>query len=161
MITNLVALDKLIVYRMISKGISDSNIDTIPSHVTDINARNYDPLLPGTPEIYDIKIDEMSHIATSMDILGITSVAEIGNMTMANLTGLTSQDVETLVESLVVPESDANTIIYYIISETVDSSNTLFPDDNPNTYNPAFDDNYVMDGGVRVRLTREALASVL
>ncbi len=103
----------------------------------------------------------MSHIATSMDILGITSVAEIGNMTMANLTGLTSQDVETLVESLVVPESDANTIIYYIISETVDSSNTLFPDDNPNTYNPAFDDNYVMDGGVRVRLTREALASVL
>lgn len=162
LINNLIALDKLIVYRLISKGINESDLDTIPSHVTDVNARNYDPSLPGTPEIYDIKIAEMSHIAASMEILGIESITELASIDTSYLTGLTSQDIEDLVQATVDPETDANTIIYYLISKTVDSTNTLFPDDDPNSYNPTYDYNYVMDNdGVRIRLTREAIASVL
>ena len=157
MISNLVALDKLIVYRMISKGINDSNIDTVPSHVTDVNARNYDPLLPMTPEVYDIKIDEMNHIATSMDILGISSIATVAaDITVPGLKSLTPAEVESLVEATVTPESDANTIIYYIIASTVDASLTEFQRITLESQGA-----YVMDGPTRVRLKRSAIADAL
>ena len=159
LITNLIAIDGLIVYRLISKGINDSNIDTVPSHVTDINARNYDAVLMAlpTPEVYDIKISEMEHIAESMAILGIDTVADLGSMDLADLQGKTSQDLENLVEATVVPESNANTIIYYQISKTIDPTN--------HTYDgiPFFltDADYVMDGGTRVRLLRVTIVSIL
>ncbi len=152
LITDLIAIDGLIVYRLISKGINDSLIDTEPSHVTDINARNYDPGLPGSPVIYDIKITEMQHISESMAILGIDSVADLGSMTTANLTGKTAQDLENLVEATVMPESDANTIIYYLISKTLDPTNS----------NPFLtDSDYVMDGATRLRLKRTTIVDLL
>jgi hypothetical protein len=161
MINNLVALDKLIVYRLISKGINDSTIDTDASHVTDINARNYDPGLPVTPLVYDIKIAEMSHIATSMDILGVSSIASVAtDITIAGLQALTAGQIETLVEA---NTDGPNTIIYYIIAETVDSSNTLFDTlslFDPITY-PDPDIYYVYDGPTRVRLKRTSIATAL
>ncbi len=162
MINNLVALDKLIVYRLISKGINDAGIDTLPSHVSDSGARNYDAALLAVlpaPEVYDIKIDEMTHIAESMNIMNISSVANIqSSITLVALQSLTPAELTALVED----DTDGpNTIIYYLIALTVDPTNTLFFDDDPNTYNATFDSNYEMDGGVRVRLTRDAIASVL
>jgi hypothetical protein len=162
MILDLVAIDGLIVYRLISKGINDTGIDTVPSHVSDSGARNYDATLLAVlpaPEIYDIKIDEMTHIAESMNIMNISSVANIqASITLVALQSLTPAELTALVED----DTDGpNTIIYYLIALTVDPTNTLFFDDDPNTYNVTFDSNYEMDGGVRVRLTRDAIASVL
>ena len=164
MISNLVGLDTLIVYRMISKGINTSNIDTEPSHVTDVSARNYDAMLMALPApvYYDIKISEMNHIAESMDVLGITSISTIKNdISLAKLQGLTSEDLETVIEADVVPESDANTIIYYIVSEIVDPDNTLFDSLVPILYPGPADNYYVFELGARVRLTRDALVSFL
>ena len=147
---------------MISKGINTADIDTLPSHVSDSGARNYDAALLAVlpaPEIYDIKIDEMTHIAESMNIMNISSVANIqASITLVALQSLTPAELTALVED----DTDGpNTIIYYLIALTVDPTNTLFFDDDPNTYNVTFDSNYEMDGGVRVRLTRDAIASVL
>jgi hypothetical protein len=158
LINSLVALDALIVYRMISKGINDSNIDTIPSHVTDINARNYDPGLPGSPVIYDIKIAEMSHIADSMNILGITSIANVASeITVAGLKALTPAEIEILVEA---NTDGPNTIIYYIVSQTVDPSLNVFDSLvilDPINYPGPADDYYVIDGS-RIRLKRTSIA---
>jgi hypothetical protein len=165
MILDLVAIDGLIVYRLISKGINDAGIDTEPSHVSDSGARNYDAALLAVlpaPEIYDIKITEMTHIAISMNLLGIGSISTLeADIDTDGLKALTPENLEILIEATVIPESDANTIIYYIIADVVDSTNTLFPDDNPNTENPVYDSYYVMDSGVRVRLNRASIASAL
>lgn len=158
MIDNLIALDALIVYRLISKGINDSNIDTDVSHVVDINARNYDPGLPGSPVIYDIKIAEMSHIADSMNILGISSIANVvSEITVAKLKSLTPANIESLVEA---NTDGPNTIIYYIISSTVDPSLNLFNSLvvlDPINYPGPADDYYVIDGS-RIRLKRTSIA---
>jgi hypothetical protein len=154
MIDNLIALDALIVYRLISKGINDSNIDTDVSHVTDINARNYDPGLPGLPLVYDIKIAEMSHIADSMNILGISSIATVAaDITVDGLQALTPAEIEILVEA---NTDGPNTIIYYIIAQTVDASLTEFQRGVLESQ-----DKYIMDGLTRVRLKREAIADAL
>lgn len=161
LINSLVALDSLIVYRMISKGINDSNIDTDVSHVTDINARNYDPGLPGSPVIYDIKIAEMSHIATSMNILGISSIANVANdITVAGLKVLTPAEIDILVEA---NADGPNTIIYYLISETVDPDNNLFFNLallDPITY-PDPSIYYVYESGNPVRLKRTSIGDAL
>jgi hypothetical protein len=163
MILDLIAIDGLIVYRLISKGINEADIDTIPSHVTDSGARNYDAALLAVlpaPEIYDIKITEMSHIAVSMNELGIGSIGSV----MTDITVEKLQDPETdielLIEATVIPESNANTIIYYIISETVDPTNTLFDSLVPVPYPGTADDYYVIDGS-RLRLKRTSIAAAL
>ncbi len=154
MISNLVALDKLIVYRLISKGINDSTIDTDESHVTDINARNYDPGLPVTPLVYDIKIAEMSHIATSMNILGISSIANVASeITLTTLEGLSNSDVEILVEA---NTDGPNTIIYYIIAQTVDPMNNVYDLIDPFNAN----DYYFMNPG-RIRLLRSSIQAAI
>jgi len=163
MLADLITLDKLIVYRLISKGINEADIDTEPSHVTDVLARNYDPELPVTPEIYDIKITEMNHIVLSMDELSLSSVGQIESEIVSAIKepGI---DTEKLVEATVDPESDANTIIYYLISETVDPTNNAF--DllvilDPITYPGPADDYYVYESGDRVRLKRTSMASAI
>jgi hypothetical protein len=158
MLENLIAVDSLVIYRMISIGINDSGIDTVPSH-TIIGDVNHDAGLPGVPAIYDIKIAEMNHIVLSMEKLGITNIALVASqITVGKLKLLTPEDRELLIEAV---SDGPNTIIYYLISETVDSDNTLFPDDNPLTYNVLFDSNYVMNGGVRVRLLRASITAAL
>ena len=162
LINSLIAIDGLIVYRLISKGISDAGIDTIPSHVTDSGARNYDAdliaVLPA-PEIYDIKITEMSHIAASMNILGITSIATVAtDIDTDELKTLTPENLEILIEATVDPESYANTIIYYIIASTVDASLT-----EPERVTLQGQGAYVMetDGITRIRLKRTFIAAAL
>ncbi|MFA5526774.1 MAG: hypothetical protein WC992_08110, partial [Acholeplasmataceae bacterium] len=140
-----------------------ADIDTDPSHVTDVLARNYDPELPLTPEIYDIKITEMDHIVLSMDELELTSVGEIENE-IVDAIQEPGIDTEKLVEATVVPESDANTIIYYLISETVDPGLNLF--DllvmlDPITYPGPANDYYVYESGDRVRLKRTSMAAAI
>ncbi|MFA5526308.1 MAG: hypothetical protein WC992_05730 [Acholeplasmataceae bacterium] len=165
MLAELIALDNLIVYRLISKGINEADIDTDPSHVTDVLARNYDPELPVAPEIYDIKISEMEHIAESMDVLGITTIATIKtDITIPKLQTLTGPQLELIIEATVVPETNANTIIYYIISETVDPGLNLFDllvAMDPITYPGPANDYYVMDGEDRVRLKRTSIADAI
>lgn len=165
MINNLVALDALIVYRLISKGINDALIDTDPSHVTDANARNYDALMIAlpVPVYYDIKITEMSHIAASMNELGISSISAI-MVEIENAIKQPGLDVELLVEATVVPESDARTIIYYLISETVDPDNNLFDGlviVDPVNYPGPSDNYYVYESGNRVRLMRTSIAAAI
>lgn len=165
MILDLIALDALIVYRLISKGINDALIDTDPSHVTDANARNYDALMIAlpVPVYYDIKITEMSHIAASMNELGISSISAI-MVEIENAIKQPGLDVELLVEATVVPESDARTIIYYLISETVDPDNNLFDGlviVDPINYPGPSDNYYVYELGNRVRLKRTSIAAAI
>jgi len=160
MLANLIAVDSLVIYRMISIGINDSNIDTLESH-TIIGDVNHDAGLPGVPAIYDVKIAEMNHIVVSMNILGITNIADVAtSITVAGLQALTPAEIELLVEA---GTEGPNTIIYYLISETVDPSNNLFDTlsmFDPITY-PDPDVYYVYDGPVRVRLKRSSIATAL
>jgi hypothetical protein len=152
MLANLIAVDSLVIYRMISIGINDSNIDTVPSH-TIIGDVNHDAGLPGVPAIYDIKIAEMNHIVVSMNILGITNIANVASeITVVKLKALTPAEIESLVEAVA---DGPNTIIYYLISETVDPDNDVFG------VNPIFDTYYVMELGSRVRLKRASIAAAL
>ena len=138
MILGLVALDSFIVYRMISRGINDAGIATIPSRAVDGVDNNYDPSLPNPTLIYDIKVAEMTHIGQSMNTLGISSIASIASeITVAKLKELDDEQVEALVEA----DTDGpNTIIYYIISDTVDSSLDPFSKSVLEAQN-AYDDN--------------------
>jgi hypothetical protein len=162
LILDLIDIDGLIVYRMISKGINTADIDTLPSHVSDSGARNYDAALLAVlpaPEIYDIKITEMTHIAISMNLLGIGSISTLEvDIDTDGLKALTPENLEILIEATVTPESDANTIIYYIIASTVDASLTEFQKDLLESQ-----EKYVMDitNTIRIRLKRQAIADAL
>ncbi len=163
LLNSLITINSRIVYRLISIGINDAGLDNDDAYA-EIGDFNYDPVLNAlpTPVLNDIKVAEMNHIVTSMNILdptGTDSLTDIiGLITVAKLKSLTAPEIETLVEA---GTDGPNTIIYYIISSTVDSTNTLYPDDNPATYNPVFDSGYVMDGGTRVRLERASIAAAL
>ena len=161
LLEDLIALDKLVVYRMISLGIQDADIDNDDSYAL-VGDRNFDDDLPGVPVYRDIKIDEMEHIALSMNLLGLTSIADIeGYITnLANLKALTPEVVNQLVES---DTNGPNTIIYYIISETVDPDNDLFDTlvilDPINYPGPA--DNYYEIDVVRIRLKRTSISGAI
>ncbi|MCF7932418.1 MAG: hypothetical protein K9K93_04540, partial [Acholeplasmataceae bacterium] len=147
-LTNLIAVDSLIIYRMISSSIFDAGLDN-PDALAVNGDVNYDPTLPVNPEVADIKVAELSHIAVAMDLLGITSVANIATgITQAALSTLTPEEVETLVE---VDTDGPNTIIYYRTSVVVDPDNDVYP----------LDVAYVMDGATRVRLTRASLEAAI
>ncbi len=155
---DLIDIDKLIVYRLISAGIIAANIDTDESYA-ELGDDNYDPLAIND----DIKIAEMQHIVDSMDILGVTSIMTIASdITVAGLKALTPAEIEILVEA---NTSGPNTIIYYIISETVDPDNNLY--DTlvvlyPGTYTEPADDYYVLDGfSNRLRLKRTSIADAI
>ena len=101
----------------------------------------------------------MNHIVTSMDILGITSILTVASdITVAKLKALNAGQVETLVEA---GTDGPNTIIYYIISETVDPVNNLYDGLVPLVYPGPADDYYVMDGPTRVRLKRTSIANAI
>ena len=162
----LIALDALIVYRLISIGINDATLANDDAYA-EIGDVNYDPdlnnpLIVPVPALNDIKIAEMNHIVASMNIIDPTETTSllnlVGLITVAKLKALTPTEIETLVEA---GTNGPNTIIYYIISETVDPTNTLYPDDNPATFNPTFDSGYVMDSGVRIRLQRSSISAAL
>jgi siroheme synthase len=160
LLDDLIGLDKLVVYRMISLGIQDADIDNDDSYAL-VGDRNYDPDLPGAPVYRDIKIAEMEHLVQSMDILGITSVADVATqITVAKLKALTPAEVEVLVEA---GSNGPNTIIYYIISETVDPDNDLFDTLvilDPINYPGPADDYYVIDV-VRIRLKRTSISDAI
>ena len=155
LLDDLILLDKLVVYRMISLGIQDANIANDDSYAI-VGDRNYDADLPAVPVYRDIKIDEMNHIVTSMNVLGITSIENvISEITIPKLKALTPEEIEILVEA----DTDGpNTIIYYIISETVDPDNDLIV---WSPFTPDPDDYYVMDGPTRIRLKRSSIAFAL
>jgi hypothetical protein len=160
LLEDLILLNKLIVYRMISLGIQDANIDNEDAYAEDPDF-NYDPDLPVVPVYVDIEIAEMNHIVASMNILGITSVADVATqITVAKLKALTPAEVEVLVEA---GSDGPNTIIYYIISETVDPDNDLYDTlvGFPFFYPGPADDYYVMDGLTRVRLKRTSISDAI
>jgi hypothetical protein len=145
MLTALIDTESLLIYRMISIGLFDANLDN-PAAYALIGDDNYDDQLPAVPEYVDIKIAEMEHIALSMDILDISSVAAIANITQTELAekDLSESEIDDL---LAAP----HTIIYYKICEVVDPDNDIYP----------LDDAYVMDGATRVRLLRSTLKAAI
>jgi len=153
MLANLIAVDSLVIYRMISIGINDSNIDTDESH-TVLGDQNYDSGLPALPAIYDIKIAEMGHIVVSMNILSITDIANVASqITVVKLKALTPIEIELLVEAI---SDGPNTIIYYMIADIIDSSLTAFQKASLVANN-----DYVMDGPTPVRIKRASISAAL
>ncbi|MFP4186965.1 MAG: hypothetical protein ACLFSU_02200, partial [Acholeplasmataceae bacterium] len=148
-LTDLIDTESLLVYRMISIGIFDAELDN-PDAYAEIVDDNYDDELPDEPEYIDIKIAEMEHIALSMNILEISSIGNIENeITLEKLEELSEDEVDDLIEA---DTGGPNTIIYYMISEVVDPDNDL----------PFFDDSdYVMEGGERIRLRRSSLKTAI
>lgn len=123
MLSSLIALDKLIVYRLISKGIHDASLDN-PDAYALIGDTNYDPdlnnpLIVPTPVLYDIKIDEMNGIVDAMNIFGITSLSTFASsIDAAALASLTDAEVDTLLDN-------TNTIVYYLIDDIVHNTPIL------------------------------------
>ncbi len=123
MLSSLIALDKLIVYRMISKGIHDASLDN-PDAYALIGDPNYDPdlnnpLIVPTPVLYDIKIDEMNGIVDAMNIFGITNLSTFSSSIDASaLASLTDAEIDTLLDN-------TNTIVYYLIDDTVHNTPIL------------------------------------
>ncbi|MBN2299589.1 MAG: hypothetical protein JXC31_00210 [Acholeplasmataceae bacterium] len=152
-LTELITVDSLIIYRMISIGINDSNIDTLESRAV-LGDTNYDDGLPALPEIYDIKITEMSHIVVSMNILGITDIGNIASqITVAKLKALSPAETELLVEAIA---DGPNTIIYYLIADIIDSS--LSPAQKAALVS---NNDYVMDGLTPIRIKRASIVTAL
>jgi hypothetical protein len=139
--------DSYIVHRLLS----DAIISTL-----DVPNESY---MPGSTE--DVKVAEIKHITDSMAIINVDTLDDFAAITTAQLAGLTSGDIEFMVESIT---DGPNYIVYYFLSEVVDSTNTLFDTlviFDPVKYPEPADYYYVFDGPTRVRLTRDALASAL
>ncbi|MDO9628967.1 MAG: hypothetical protein Q7I99_03615, partial [Acholeplasmataceae bacterium] len=155
---DLIDIDKLIVYRLISAGIIAANIDTDESYAI-LGDDNYDPLAVNS----DIKIAEMQHVVDSMNILGVTSIMTIASdITVAGLKTLDAQQRDDLVEAV---DDGPNTIIYYIISKTVDPNNDVYDAFvllDPITYPGPADDYYVLDiMNNRLRLKRTSIIQAI
>jgi hypothetical protein len=162
LLSDLIDLDSLVVYRMISLGIQDANIANSDAYAV-VPDYNYDPELPDAPAYEDIKIAEMEHLVVAMNILGVVELDDIlAQITVANLQALTPAEIETLVEA---GTNGPNTIIYYIISETIDPDNDVYDTlvlIDPITYPGPADDYYELDGlGDRIRLKRTSIADAL
>jgi hypothetical protein len=147
---------------MISLGIQDANIANSDAYAVDPDY-NYDPELPVAPVYEDIKIAEMEHLVVAMNILGVVELDDIlAQITVANLQALTPAEIETLVEA---GTNGPNTIIYYIISETIDPDNNVYDTlvlFDPITYPGPADDYYELDGlSNRIRLKRTSIADAL
>lgn len=115
LINALIAEDSLIVFRMISIGINDANIDNDDAYAL-LGQRNYDPVLNAlaTPAINDIKISEMSGLADSMTILGMSNVLAVASISISNVLTLTDLEIDQLFDN-------NNTIIYYIVNDMIQS----------------------------------------
>ncbi|MDI6452695.1 hypothetical protein [Peloplasma aerotolerans] len=157
-LANLIAIDTLIVYRLIADGIITAGIATDDSYAVDGDV-NFD----SNDANADIKIDEMNHIVASMDILGITNILTVASDIAAfDFTSLDDTQIETLVEA----DTDGpNTIIYYIISETLDPDNDVFDMlvlYDPVEYPGPADDYYELDElDNRLRLKRASIKDVI
>ncbi|PKK93421.1 MAG: hypothetical protein CVV61_04765, partial [Tenericutes bacterium HGW-Tenericutes-6] len=151
----LLDIESFIVYRMISIGINDAGLENEDARA-EIGDDNYDAevmALP-TPLIYDIKIAEMEHVSLSMEILEITSIQSLNDITYEALDNLSPEQVTNLVED---DTNGPNTIIYYKVSIIVDPSNNIFDVIDPGNG----DAYYVMDSATRVRLLRSSIAAAL
>ncbi|MFH1693336.1 MAG: hypothetical protein ABH890_03530, partial [Bacillota bacterium] len=118
MLAALINEDSLIVYRMISIGINDAGLENADARAL-ITDSNYDSGLPITPEIYDIKIDEMNGLVDAMTIFGITNIALIStSINITALQSLTDTEIDTLLDN-------NNTIVYYMINDIVQAEPAL------------------------------------
>ncbi|MFU8792917.1 MAG: hypothetical protein ACNA7K_02740, partial [Acholeplasmataceae bacterium] len=127
MLQALINEESLIVYRLISIGINDSEIDTIESHVSDTTADNYDPGLPGVPEVFDIKIAEMEGLAESMPLLGVNTINDLTSINITAILDLTDEEVDIILDN-------ENTIIYYIIDDIIQDQPLLMAQLAPSDY---------------------------
>ncbi len=115
---DLIALDSLTVYRLISTGFISSGIATLESYADALEpSTTYDPLDPGK----DMKEEEIVGVYDAMVILNINDITEVLGITVADVTGKTDGEIDTLF-------NNNNTILYFIIDDLIDpgSSNPLF-----------------------------------
>ncbi len=130
------------VHKVLSDGVGGLLNASEEAYLTVVEA----PLSPA--ETY-VKPAEIDHVTATMDILHMSSVTDLGGIVLADLSGLTAGEIETITEAIA---GGPNTIVYYFVDEIID------PDENLPLLTDA---DYVMDGPIRVRLTRIALANAL
>ncbi len=145
MIRDLIGVDSLIMYRMISNSIISSNIHTLESDVENVGDRNYDP---SAPAYTDIKITEMNYIADAMEALGVTNITtmldDINESRIMNL----SNPAQIIGNN----EQTENTIVYYIIENILHSAIVS---------TPFFDEETFVDEAGVTRITRASTVAYI
>ncbi len=113
LLQDLLDLESLIVYRMVSTGIIDGGlVDTNEDAFALATDVNYDPGLPSPAIIQDIKIDEMEGLIDALILLGAANIDELDEIELNTVLALTDEDVDDLLDNEL-------TIMYYIINDIV------------------------------------------
>lgn len=122
----LLDIESLIIYRMISTGINDANLENEEARAV-LGDINYDPELPLTPAIYDIKIGEMEHLVVTMNILGLDDLSDLTGIDYTDILGLTDEEIDELLDN-------TYTIIYYIIDDIIQGQPLLVAQLDPSDF---------------------------
>jgi len=137
LITSLLDIQSLTIYRLVANGIKSSGIATLESYA-ELGDLNYD----ANDVNEDIKIDEMYGLAEAMTLLGVSDVTQASNINMASVLALSDTDVDTILDN-------SNTITYFIIDDVVDPNDNLFGAD------------YVNDEALNLRVIRTTLINYI
>ncbi|MCD4826612.1 MAG: hypothetical protein K8Q99_02375 [Acholeplasmataceae bacterium] len=113
----LLDLESLIVYRLISEGIIDQNLQTDESLAEDVVDINYDPLAIGS----DLKVEEMEALVEAMTVLGITNLTSPIDVSAVSVADLEETHYLGLGTD---PSGDVyeSRIIHRLISDAMDDS---------------------------------------
>ena len=113
---NILDLDSLIGYRIVSKGIIETNLAS-SEHFAKAGDFNYEE----SSLDKNIKISEMYNIANALNILDISNLSEIASLDYESLNALTDEEVD-----IILDVSGTNTFMYYVISDQVVTDELIF-----------------------------------
>ena len=113
---NILDLNSLIGYRIVSKGIIETNLAS-SEHFANAGDFNYEE----SSLDKNIKISEMYNIADALYILDISNLSEIASLDYESLNALTDEEVD-----IILDVSGTNTFMYYVISDQVVTDELIF-----------------------------------
>ena len=113
---NILDLNSLIGYRIVSKGIIETNLAS-SEHFANEGDFNYEE----SSLDKNIKISEMYNIADALYILDISNLSEIASLDYESLNALTDEEVD-----IILDVSGTNTFMYYVISDQVVTDELIF-----------------------------------
>ena len=113
---NILDLNSLIGYRIVSKGIIETNLAS-SEHFANAGDFNYEE----SSLDKNIKISEMYNIANALYILDISNLSEIASLDYESLNTLTDEEVD-----IILDVSGTNTFMYYVISDQVVTDELIF-----------------------------------